>query len=184
MQPLKLILAIVLISQQTFSQEIVTADIQYVQLNDTIAENIISDIIKERNTTDTLFAKGIGYLDLWTDTRTRHGKELKDHTRIDTVYQISISINFMHPEKEQNTLADLYPSYYTFVDNRLVTIGNGEEPKFTEKSKQLYRNMINNYLEPFGSPSRRLMDLGSITRIYYLKNRFTGEKYVSVVPPN
>jgi hypothetical protein len=89
----------------------------------------------------------------------------------------------MHPDAVENQFDGMYPSYYSFVSDRLVC--NRTRPTesyfgFTEESKIVYDKIIAPYLEPQGSASRKIFELES-TNIYYLKNRLTGEYLKPVV---
>lgn len=175
---------------QGFSQK---PDIQYVSLPDTFLINEIRKLIKEEEKSDSLFSKGLGYLELSFSLTRKDGNSFKRKLiakdgsgqftldRIDTIMTYYLGVLYMSPDGDDNTLGDIYPNYYTFIDNRLVAINNGDKGLtsqyfgFSEDSKMIYDRLIEKYLEKPGSASRRSININRQTRIYYTKSILSDE---------
>ena len=157
--------------------QIVKPDIQYITLEDTFLIHVIDSLIKYEIKHDSLFAEGYGYFVLDFSQEIRNGKDLKDNTRIDTVFQYDISTYYMHPNGRENLLGDMYPSHYAFINNRLVCLFMDKLYSYTGYSigsKQVFERLIEQYMGPPSHISRKFFRFDK-TLIYYLQNRFTGE---------
>lgn len=181
MQSIRIILVMILSqmwSQVLFGQEQIKPDIQFVTLSDTFLIRTIKSIIREEERKDSLFSMGYGYLLLSYSNEIKEGNYLLNNERVDTVFTYEISVSFMHPEEEENGLGNMYPLFFTLVNDRLICIGDsglgGHYFGFSNKSKFIYNRIIQKYIEPPGSASRKVIKLEYIY-IYYLQNRFTGE---------
>lgn len=166
------------------AQKVIKPDIQYVTLTDTFLISEIKKYITEEKRTDTLFAKGKGYINI-SFSYERSGSNSLTPNRIDTVLTYYLMTSFMSADGKENTLGDMYPSFYSIVDNRLVCINAGGKEStyfgFSEKSKKKYGKILEKYIEPEGSLSRTWLVLNRETRIYYLQNTVSGHSLTPVV---
>jgi len=168
------------------AQKVAKPDIQYVTLTDTIVIGEIKKYIKDEEKIDALFAKGKGYINMWFSYNIKKkGNEQPSHERVDTVFTYSLMTSFMSAQGKENTLDDMYPSFYAIIEGRLICINaGGTENKyfgFSEKSKKKYEKILDRYIEPAGSKSRTWLVLNRETRIYYLQSTISGSKRKVVV---
>ncbi|MFY0593438.1 hypothetical protein [Roseivirga sp.] len=177
MNYLKAVLISTLIySTQLTNAQTFKADIQYVTIEDTLLIQSIKSILTLESKNDTLFAKGFGYLNVGIDWMVSEGSGIGS-ARIDTVRTYNISVSFAHPNKTHNNLMPFYPKYYSIIDERVVAFELPERHiKFSANSVKVYEQIIEKYLEPFGSPSTRLLwKLDYNYRVNILQNQFNSD---------
>jgi hypothetical protein len=162
------------------AQKMAKPDIQYVTLTDTVLINELKKYIKEEKKTDTLFAKGKGYINVVFS----YLKPSLDEAVyidgvpdiIDTVSTYDFSHYFMAVDKKENNSEDFYPSFYSFVEERLICFGSVRKCSnynyfgFSDKSKKKYRKIVEKYLEPVGSKSRKTIGTDHYTTVYFLES--------------
>ena len=160
------------------AQEISKPDIQFVTIQDTFLIKTLDSLIQYEEMNDSLFSKGYGYFNVRFSKYMSYGEILSDNTRVDTVFKYDIQVTFMHPEKEINTLGDMYPSYYSLLGGRVLSFGKsdiGHLLGFSEGSKKVYMEILDKNLAPRSHSSLSYFRLDEVIEIYYLQNRFTGE---------
>lgn len=172
------------------AQKVIKPDIQYVTITDTVLINVVKNYIEEEEKIDTLFAKGKGYINVNFSYGKKNGKEyikygdkFPTHDRIDTVFTYYLETSFMSAEGKENTLDDMYPSFYSFVNGRLICFSDWSDRYFgfSEDSKKKYRKMLEKYIEPVGSKSRSWLIIDRETRIHFLRSITSKRKYDSYV---
>ena len=159
-------------------------DIQYISLQDTFLVHVLDSLIQHEEKKDSLFSKGLGYFNIEFRNKKKGFWIPSDNNEIDTVFQYDIQITHMHPDGEINTLGDMYPTYYSIVRDRVVTIGGFSDAHyfdFSEGSKKVYLEILKKNLAPEGHASLSYFRLGELTHIFYLKNRFNGKYEKPVV---
>lgn len=159
-----------LVNSQTF-----TADIQFVEVQDTLLIHSLNSIITIEENNNTLFAQGYGYFNVGQVNDIRASSTLPNS--LDTIYTYDITMSFAHPRESQNGLMPFYPAYYGFVNNRLITFNLPDESiTYSAKSKLLYERVIEKYLEAENSSSRKILwQLEYRYIIDILQNRSTGK---------
>lgn len=159
-----------LANSQTFM-----ADIQFVEVHDSLLIHSLSTIIDIEENNKTLFAKDYGYFNVGLINDIRSSSTLPNS--VDTIYTYDITMSFAHPNESQNGLMPFYPAYYGFVNNRLLAFNLPDESiTYSAKSKLLYEHVIEKFLEPENSPSRKtLWQLDYHYTIDILQNRSTGK---------
>lgn len=178
------------ISYSIHAQKIIKPDIQYVSIEDGFLIKEIHKLIKEEENLDTLFAKGRGYINMTFSLTQSQGPEPSNANRIDTVFSCFLGTSHMSPKMNENTLGDMYPLFYSIIDDRVICIRTnglgaiGEYLGLSEKSKKKFDKVIEKYLEPINSESRTWINLNRETRIYYLKNVISAERSQVVVKIN
>lgn len=159
-----------LANSQTFM-----ADIQFVEVQDSLLIHSLNSIINIEENNKTLFASGYGYFNVGLMNDVRSSSTLPNS--LDTIYTYDITLSFAHPSESQNGLMPFYPAYYGFVNNRLLAFNLPDENiTYSAKSKLLYERIIENYLEAENSPSRRILwQIDYHYTIDILQNRSTGK---------
>jgi len=158
-----------------------------VTLQDSFLVSEIRKMIVSEEKTDSLFAKGLGYFELLIDSKIRNGLRLPDNTRIDTVLTYKIFTTFLHPEKDRNPLnGDLYPSYFSIVDSRIISIGLADENilnhfGYSDRSKLVYLKLLEPYLSRSESFNSDVIKLKAPWVIHFLENRFKSQKVDTIV---
>jgi len=126
--------------------------IQEVTLVDTFLVNQLEKIIRQEEQSDTLFAKGFGYL-LLNPTNMGEIKVLHEGNYHlsevpDTVMAFYIQVCFMSLDKSENRFEDLYSPYYAYVGGRIVLFSlHFGFMQYSEKSKRKLRQKIEPFLE-------------------------------------
>ena len=144
----KLIIILCITCFKVYAQDI---DIINVTLNDTVLKQNISEYIKETKAIDTTF-NNIGYIIVNIKGINNYNKG-KDVFKIYNIYDSSYSL-------ENKDKDNMYPHYYTYVDDKLVLIYNDLNKElfqyaFSYKSKKKLRKLT----EPFLSPKIKPKDL-------------------------
>jgi hypothetical protein len=180
---------LLLVPMALSAQKVVKPDIQYVTITDTALINEIKKYIKEEGKTDALFAKGKGYINVdFTYLKPiQYSVMYIDDGPvpdiIDTVYTYGLTHYFHAVDKKENKLDDFYPSYYSFVDGRLICLGSVycksgfNDFGLSEKSKKKYRRIVERYLEPVGSESRKITGFDHYTTIYFVESFISRKRY-------
>jgi hypothetical protein len=169
-------LALLMAPIVTVAQKIVKPNIQYVTLTDTVLLKELDNLIAEEKTLDPLFGRGKGYINLSFSFKRRQGDQLDNSNRTDTVFSYVLNTSFMSPDKNENTLGDMYPPFYSLYKQRLICIYGPDDGAiyeyfgFSKKSKERFRNKLSKYLEPPGSTSRKHVNLTRQAKIYYLRD--------------
>jgi len=118
--------------------------ISYLGLKDPILTENIKNLISREVNADTsknnLFRKGLGYIYL----------EIKQHVNSDTVRQYYISPQLL--SIKEDAADELYPDFYSYINNRLVVIRLQGLDGFTyrnlnSKTKRDFRKLVDRYLE-------------------------------------
>ena len=169
-------LALLMAPVATVAQKIVKPNIQYVTLTDTVLLKELDNLIVEEEKLDPLFGRGKGYINLSFSFKRRQGDQLDNANRIDTVFSYLLNTSFMSPDKNENTLGDMYPPFYSLYKQRLICIYGPDDGAiyeyfgFSKKSKERFRNKLSKYLEQPGSRSRKHVNVTRETKIYYLRD--------------
>jgi len=169
--------AILLLPLLTLAQPKVTfsgIDIKQVQITDTFLVSQIKKIIKQEEQSDTLFAKGFGYLILnpinMGEIKVLHEGNYHLSEVPDTVSAFYIHVSFMSLDKKENRFEDLYPPYYAYVGGRIILIGlHSKFMQYSEKSKRKFRQKIEPFLEK-PVETKRIVD-GKETIVKDVKSR-------------
>lgn len=116
------------------------AEITYLHIKDSLLISSIQKLVKQVETTDTLYRKGYGYITL----------QVKEYSQKDTLIDYSINPSLL--SIREDSIDQLYPDHYTYVNNRLVLIhinvlNQLAVRKYTEKSKSEIRKLVNSTLE-------------------------------------
>jgi hypothetical protein len=169
----------------SIAQGITKPDIQYITLKDSILLFEMNGFINRESKVDSLFAKGLGYIELSFSFKRKDGS-LNKGDRIDTVLTYFLRSSFNSLSKTKNTFADIYPNYYSFNANRLICINvdaglTQQYFDFSEKSKRKLDKIVDKYLvkgdgglEKFRVSSREL-------RIYFLRSIHSSKRFDSYV---
>ena len=128
--------------QLSYGQKEQLTEISYLKLTDTALIDGINKVVKqeENNPNDPLFKKGLGYINV----------SVQKYSKNDTVIVYYIAPQaFSIRQRDDN---QVYPDYYSFVNGRLVLIKLPvleafTSRAFTEKSKKLIRELINDHLD-------------------------------------
>jgi len=126
--------------------------IKQVQIADTFLVSQLEKIIKQEEQSDTLFAKGVGYLMLsprdMGEIKVLHEGNHHLSNVPDTVSAFYIGVSFMSLDKSENRFDNLYAPYYAFVGGRIILIGlHSKFIQYSEKSKRKLRRKIEPFLE-------------------------------------
>lgn len=119
------------------------SSISYISLTDSTLINTINKVVDAATnveSTDNLFRKGFGYISVHVTKYTQ-----KDTLR---VYSIAPSLFSIREESSNN----LYPDYYSIINNRLVVIyldglRQFANMEYSDKAKQQIRSIVNGTLE-------------------------------------
>lgn len=149
------------------------AGIRRVELTDTFLIRQLRRIIRYQEQTDTLFAKGYGYLMLNPYNRGEPGPIIYGEPEtelIDTVMAFHCSASFMAPDVAETYQFDIRPPYYTHVDKRLVLIEqSGSHIEYTPAALRRLRRIMAPFLE---KPGRKMqMEGGKPVDVTDLKSR-------------
>jgi hypothetical protein len=158
--------------------QVVKPAIQYVTIQDTFLIHVVDSLINVYKNNNNDFKDGYGYFMVSLSDQIRNGLEPEKGNRIDTVFEYNIHLSFMDPNIKVNKLFDLYPSYYSFVSDRIICFWQSENENIlglSSHSKMIFDKVINKYIIKRESQNN-VFDLNSV-RIFYLKDRFS-DKYL------
>jgi len=188
MKTLNIIGLSILFMNLAIAQKVIRPDIQYVTLTDTVLILEIKKYIKEEEKVDTLFARGKGYINVSFSYKRKNGHVFSNNPhRVDTVFTYCLMTSFMSTDGKENTLDDMYPSFYSMIDGRLICIDTdgyrvaNKYFGFSEKSKKKYRKILAKYLDPVGSKSRTWLILNREMCIFFLRKIDSTKEYDSYV---
>jgi len=147
------------------AQKVKEIDIQEIALQDTFLLRQVEQFIENKYAEpDGLFKSGLGYIEIY----------LQQMSKEDTLRTYHLNSQYKSLDQERA----LYPSFYTFVRNRLVLIhvpGLQEllVPGYTEKSKRELRKK----LEPFLPKAETLKIKNEQGKVVHVDKKFrSGEK--------
>ncbi len=172
--------------KSSHAQRIEKIDIQYVTLTDTILRREIKALIKREEELDSVFAAGYGYIQMYFSFERRDGRQI-GQDRIDTVFSYYLQTSTISPDKRENKLDDLYPNYYSVLENRviMITVDKGVSGRyfgFSERSKlKLLRKLRKYFLPDLSSPGSGFR---RETRVHFLRSISSNKPFDYYVTEN
>jgi len=169
------LIILLFLSYSCYSQQI-KRDIQRLKIKDTVLLQQLNIMINGIAIYGGDYKSGYGYIEL-------HIEQFAGSADTAITYSFSPSLLFL----DEKATDDLYPDYYDFVDNKLVTIYIDALDRYhfsnktlTDKSKKMIRTLTDKYLEKAG-PMIKIKEKTVLfrsqtftsggTKIYILRNK-------------